>query len=251
VALVSGSSQGIGRAIAEELLREGASVTITGRDVARLERARRALAKTTTPERLISFAGDLTESATIERLRKTLTRQNLLPDIVVASIGSGRSVSGWNVPGGEWERVFQINFFGAMKLLQAMLPELVRRGWGRVIVIASIAGIEAVPAPAAYGASKAALVMAAQSLSRLTGSSGVTINVVAPGNILFRGGVWERKLKADRDSVERYLRGEVPANRFGTPGEVASAVAFLASDRAAFINGACLVVDGGQTRSFG
>ena len=249
-ALVSGSSSGIGRAIAEALLREGASETVTGRDAARLERARRAMAKSSAPERVSSFAGDLTSSETIDKLRADLAKRRQLPDVVVASIGSGRGISGWDIPGSEWERMFKINLFGAMHLVRSMLPHQLQRGWGRVIVIASIAGVEAISAPTSYAAAKAALIMAAQSLSRLTGSSGVTVNVVAPGNILFRGSVWEKKLRSDRIGVERYLRAEVPAGRLGTPDDVADAVIFLASERAGFINGACLVVDGGQTRSF-
>jgi 3-oxoacyl-[acyl-carrier protein] reductase len=250
-ALISGSSRGIGRAIAEDLLAEGASVILTARGAGELQRAQRSLAKASAPERVHSFAGDLTDPPTIKRLQATLAKQKRLPNIVVANIGSGKSVSGWKAPDEEWERVFRINLFGAIDLVQSMLPHLVRNRWGRVIVIASIAGIESTPAPTPYAAAKAALVMAAQSLSRLTGASGVTVNVVAPGNILFPGSTWDRKLKADRAAVERLLRAEVPAGRLGTPAEVAAAVTFLASERAAFINGACLVVDGGQTRSFG
>jgi 3-oxoacyl-[acyl-carrier protein] reductase len=251
VALVAGSSRGIGRAIAEELLREGASVTITGRNAAQLESARRALAAAAGPNRVWSFAGDLTDPKPIGRLRESLRRGRRLPDIVVANIGSGTARTGWDVSLAEWDRVLRVNLLGAMALVRSFLPGLRRRGWGRIIVIASIAGREAIPAPTTYAAAKAALIAAAQSLSRLTMGAGVTVNVVAPGNILFPGSVWERKLKADRRAVARYLRAEVPAGRLGRPDEVAAAVAFLASDRADFVNGACLVVDGGQSRAFG
>ncbi len=250
IALVTGSSRGIGKAVAEGLLAEGASVIINGRGASNLERVRIELSRTSSPDHVTTFAGDLTDPSTVDAMRADLTRRRRLPYIVVANIGSGRSEGGWNVHPDEWKRMFDLNFFGAMTLIRSMLPHLIRKRWGRVIVVGSIAGLEAIPAPPPYSAAKAALTMAAQSLSRLTASSGVTVNVIAPGNILAPGGTWERKLKANPTAVRRYIRADVPAGRLGTPEEVAAAVAFLASEQAAFINGHCLVVDGGQTRSF-
>jgi 3-oxoacyl-[acyl-carrier protein] reductase len=90
-----------------------------------------------------------------------------------------------------------------------------------------------------------------KSLSRLAGRDGVRINAVAPGNVLFPGGSWERKLAERREFFEQYVRTEVPLQRFGRAEEIADAVVFLASERASFVTGACLVVDGGQTRSLG
>jgi 3-oxoacyl-[acyl-carrier protein] reductase len=101
-----------------------------------------------------------------------------------------------------------------------------------------------------YSAAKAALLSAMKSLSRLVGPQGIRVNAVAPGNVLFPGGSWERKLLERREFFEQYISTEVPLQRFGQPQEIAEAVLFLTSDRASFITGACLVVDGGQTRSF-
>jgi 3-oxoacyl-[acyl-carrier protein] reductase len=89
-----------------------------------------------------------------------------------------------------------------------------------------------------------------KSLSRLVGPQGVRVNAVAPGNVLFPGGTWERRLAERREFFEQYIQSEVPLQRFGRPEEIADAVVFLASERASFITGACLVMDGGQTRSF-
>jgi 3-oxoacyl-[acyl-carrier protein] reductase len=121
---------------------------------------------------------------------------------------------------------------------------------GSVTVISSIAAREAFGAPAAYGAAKAALEAVSKALARTAVREGVRVNVVAPGNILFPGGRWEQRLREDESGVRAMLAAEVPLGRFGRPEEVADAVVFLASERASFITGACLVVDGGQTRSW-
>jgi 3-oxoacyl-[acyl-carrier protein] reductase len=119
---------------------------------------------------------------------------------------------------------------------------------GAVILIGSITGLEATPAPLAYSAAKAALLNYTKNLAREVGGSGIRVNYVAPGNVLFEGGSWERRLRDSPEETSRFIRGEVPLQRFGKVDEIANVVAFLASDRASFLTGACVVVDGGQTR---
>jgi 3-oxoacyl-[acyl-carrier protein] reductase len=109
--------------------------------------------------------------------------------------------------------------------------------------------LESLGAPIPYGAAKAALEHYAKDLSHRVGRHGVRVNTVAPGNILFPGGTWQRKLEANPAGVTAMISAEVPLARFGAPEEIGAAVAFLASDRAAFITGACVVADGGQTRA--
>jgi 3-oxoacyl-[acyl-carrier protein] reductase len=127
---------------------------------------------------------------------------------------------------------------------------MVEAGRGSIVLIASIVGLESVNAPLPYSAAKAALISYAKNLGREVARRGVRVNAVAPGNVLFDGGSWARKLAENPDRVRQYIDREVPAGRFGAPAEIADLVAFLASDRATFITGACMVVDGGQTRSY-
>ena len=118
------------------------------------------------------------------------------------------------------------------------------------MLMASIAGVEALETPLPYAAAKAAVIALAKGLARDLASQAIRVNAIAPGNILAPGGPWEQRLQRDRAAVEAYIAREVPLRRFGTPEEIADAVAFLVSERASFITGTCLVADGGQTRSF-
>lgn len=250
VAFIAGSSRGIGLAVAQAFLREGAKVGISGRNPADLEQARVLLMADASPERVVTITGDMTRETDLE---KALSRvEATLGDLnaVVANVGSGTSRSGWDLSLDDWQSALQQNLLGSMALASKAMSRLIARGGGSITFVSSIAGVEAINAPIGYSAAKAAVLSAMKSLSRLAGAQGVRVNAVAPGNVLFPGGSWDRKLKERRDFWEEYIRTEVPLQRFARPEEIADAVIFLASERASFITGACLVVDGGQTRSF-
>ena len=250
VAFIAGSSRGIGLAIAHAFVCEGAKVVITGRNIESLEKASALLTAEADPQRVLSIRGDMTDPADIRRaLDETVATFGGI-DAVVANVGSGTARGGWDLTLDDWQSVLNINLLGSMALASAALPHLISRGSGSLTFISSIVGCEAINAPVTYSAAKAAVQSAMKSLSRLVGSHGVRVNAVAPGNVLFPGGTWERKLAERREFFEQYIRSEVPLQRFGQPEEIADAVVFLASERASFITGACLVVDGGQTRSF-
>jgi 3-oxoacyl-[acyl-carrier protein] reductase len=140
------------------------------------------------------------------------------------------------------------NLHPAVRLSLRALPAMRRAGWGRVVVVSSLFGREAGGAPA-YNAAKAAEISFVTSLARDVAAGGVTVNAVAPGSILFEGGSWHRRLLADPEGIADLVRRELPLGRFGAPEEVADVVAFLCSRRAGLVNGACLAVDGGQSRS--
>jgi 3-oxoacyl-[acyl-carrier protein] reductase len=250
VAFIAGSSRGIGLAIAQAFLAEGAKVVITGRGAEALKQAEARLQSQRDGSRILTVQGDLTQEAGITQALDKAKATFGGIDAVVANVGSGTAAVGWNLSRGDWNSAMEVNLLGSMALATLSIPHLLEGGGGSLTFISSIAGLEAINAPVGYSAAKAALVSAMKSLSRLVGPQGIRVNAVAPGNILFPGGSWERKLQERREFFEQYIRTEVPLQRFGRPQEVADAVLFLASNRASFITGACLVADGGQTRSF-
>jgi 3-oxoacyl-[acyl-carrier protein] reductase len=250
VALVAGSSRGIGNAIAAAFLREGCRVCITGRSEAPLSEALAGFEAEFGKENVMSFCGDLTDSNVIEKgLRKTHERWGGL-DVAVANIGSGSAKPGWQVESEEWERVFRLNFWGSMNLAQAAIPLLAEKQHGALLFIASITGVEATPAPLPYSAAKAALINYSKNLAGQVAKLGVRVNCIAPGNVLFPGETWERHLEKDKNKVMQMINSSVPLARFGTPEEIAGMAVFLCSDASTFITGACFKADGGQTRSY-
>ena len=170
-------------------------------------------------------------------------------DCVIANIGNGKGKLGWYEEEKEWQRIFDANFFSAVRLVQAAAPFFLKQKRGSILLISSIAGCERLKAPLAYSSAKSALLSYANNLSQELASSNIRVNVLAPGNIIFSGGSWEKKLLADKKKVTSFLKMEVPMQRFGTPEEIADAAVFLSSSKASFATGACFVVDGGQMRS--
>jgi 3-oxoacyl-[acyl-carrier protein] reductase len=248
VAFVSGSSRGIGRATARAFLVEGARVVVTGRDAATLDETAREFTGEFGSEHVHAFAGDLTDTQTIARaVAETRDRWGGV-DCLVSNIGSGTASPGWRLTRGDWEAVFETNLWSAVRLVEATLPSMVEAGRGSIVLVASIVGLESINAPLTYSASKAALINYGKNLARQIGASGVRVNCVAPGNVLFPGGSWERKLAERREFFEHFIETEVPLQRFGRPDEIADLVVFLASERSSFITGSCIVADGGQTR---
>jgi len=249
VALVAGSSRGIGKGIAAELLGEGCKVCITGRDAASLGSATAEFQSSYGADQVLDLQIDLTDESAAKRAADAVVARWGALDILVANIGSGKSVAGWEIDPSEWDRVFALNFRASVALAQAAIPKLAPSNGASIVFISSICAVEATPAPLAYSAAKAALNNYAKNLSRLVARQGIRVNTVAPGNVLFQGSRWEKRLNEQRESVTQMLDAEVPLRRFGTPQEIAALVAFLCSERAAFITGSCFVADGGQTRT--
>ncbi len=247
---MAGSSRGIGRAIAAALLAEGARVVLTGRDEASLRATQAELTNLETQRRILAVRGDFTHAETIARaLERTLQHFGQV-DHLVANLGTGSGKPGWDQPEEEWTRLFELNFFASTRLAQAALPHLLKNPQGgSILFLSSIVAVEATPAPLPYSAAKAALTNYSKNLARQLGPQKVRVNTIAPGNVFFPGGSWERHLTHRRDVVESMLRTEVPQQRFGSPEEIASLAVYLCSPQAGFVTGACYVVDGGQTRT--
>ena len=247
VSLVSGSSRGIGKAIACGLLKEGAIVYITGRNKEMLDSAYNDF-KSQFGGRVYKFSGDLTNTDTIENLLNDILNKHNRLDIVVANIGSGRFKSGWDVEDELWMKSFDINFFSSVKLSREAIRVMIPQKSGNIVFISSIAGCEAIPAPVEYSSAKSALLSYVKNTSNLVASMGIRLNAVSPGNIYFEGGTWDIKLNENKEVVEKYIKESVPLQRLGRAEEISDAVCFLSSDRTSFVTGANFVVDGGQIK---
>lgn len=242
-ALVTGSSKGIGRAIAEVLHAEGCRVALNGRNPDDLATATAELAGA------IAVAGDVTCPEEARHVVSEVVKSFGRLDILVCNVGSGRSVPPGEETAEEWQRVFALNLWSTTNIVEAA-REALAASKGAIVCISSICGLEVIPgAPVTYSAAKAALHAYVRGIARPLGKQGVRINAVAPGNILFDGSVWSRKLQEDARAVDSILERNVALGRLGTPREVAELVAYLASPRSGFASGAVWTLDGGQVHS--
>jgi 3-oxoacyl-[acyl-carrier protein] reductase len=255
VVFVAGASRGIGLGIVESLLAEGARVAMTARNADPLEESRHRLAAIHGEDRLFTFAGDMTDSGTIEEAVE-LTERKLGPLYgAVANIGRDSSPSGFDLDDQTWEAGFRQNFDSAFRLARSALRRMTPRREGALLMISSTAAIGAFGAlgiPLTYGVAKAAMNHLTRELARMAGPSDVRVNAIIPGNVIFPGGVWDQHMNGPRaDFWRSWTEREVPMRRFGRPDEIGMAAAFLLSPYASFITGALVPVDGGRSVALG
>jgi len=249
VAFVAGSSRGIGKAIARSFLSEGANVVITGRGPEALAQTRAELAAEFGDDRLLAFEGDLTRAGPIDSVLALTTERFGTVDCLVANIGNALTEeTGWNIAPESWDADMASNFWSGVLLVQKALPAMLEAGRGSIVFTNSVVGVEAHPAAIPYNVAKAALANYAKNLSVRLGPTGIRVNSVAPGNVIFPGGYWQGELDADPNAMREMLEREVAMQRFGKPEEIADMVVFVSSERCGFLTGSMIINDGGQSR---
>jgi 3-oxoacyl-[acyl-carrier protein] reductase len=249
IAIVTGSSRGLGFASAMALAEEGAAVTICGRGVERLDEAREAIVRTTgRADAVLAVPCDVASQEGPAELIAAAAARFGGVDILVNNVGLGKGAGLLDTPDGVWQEAFDQTLYPALRASRAAVPHMRARGGGVILFIASIWGREA-GGRMTYNAVKAAEISLSKALARELAPEGIRVNAVAPGSILFPGGSWHQRQQADPAGMAEFVRRELPFGRFGTAEEVGQVVAFLASPRASWISGACIPVDGCQGRS--
>jgi 3-oxoacyl-[acyl-carrier protein] reductase len=240
-ALVTGSSRGIGYAIAEGLVAEGVRVALTARTAADVEAAADRLRERGGD--VVALTGDLTLSADVERVVQGAAEAFGGLDILINNVGGG---IGGNTDEG-WQYTFDVNLNAAVRASRAATPLMQAQRSGVILIISSVSGWQVGGSPQ-YNAAKAAEIMYARSLAKELGADGIRVNAVSPGSIMFEGGGWARRKERDPEGIAAFIANDMPLGRFGTPEEIANVCVFLCSERASLVTGANIAVDGCQLK---
>jgi 3-oxoacyl-[acyl-carrier protein] reductase len=244
-AIVTGSSRGLGLASARALAAEGCRVCLCARGAEALERA---AAELRTAHDVIAVAADLSTAAGAEKVVVATLEAFGGVDILVNNVGTAKGTDIVNTADAEWQEGFDQTLYPAIRMSRLVIPHMRTRGGGSIVMIASIWGRES-GGRMVYNAVKAAEISLAKAMAQQLAKDGIRVNSVAPGSILFPGGSWESRVKAEPAAMAEFVRAELPFGRFGRAEEVGDVVAFLASPRASWISGSSLTVDGCQSRS--
>ena len=249
VAIVTGSSRGLGLASAAALVQEGCLVAICARGETRLTEATAELRRIGRDDRILAVAGDLSLPDVMERLVERTVETFGGLDILVNNMGLARGGGLLETSDDEWQEAIDNTLMPAVRASRLAVPHMQRRGGGSIVMIASIFGRET-GGRITYTVVKAAEIGLAKSLAQHLASSNIRVNSVSPGSISFEGGSWWKRQQEDPAAMADFVKRELPLGRFGRAEEVGDVVAFLASRRASWISGASVVVDGCQSRSF-
>ena len=247
VAIVTGGSRGLGRMSALALAREGANVAICARTKSTLDDTVEEIRSLGVSA--IGIVADISEPPSARKVYDGTIEELGPVDILVNNVGGRRGTTMMETTEEQFRLGFEVNLFGAVRLMKLAIPDMKARGWGRIINISSIWGREYGASPE-YMAAKAALIATTKFAAVELVKDNVLVNSVAPGSIVHPGGSWERFTRDQPpEVVTEFIARNLPAGKFGWPEPIGDIVAFLASERASLITGTCINVDGGQSRS--
>ncbi|MDA8353039.1 MAG: SDR family NAD(P)-dependent oxidoreductase [Firmicutes bacterium] len=242
IVLVTGGSKGIGKEIARAFVEEGAQVAIAARGLSALEETSNALGG------IPFYQGDLTIKAERERIFQKLIDDFGTIDVLVNNVGGSNGSSVEETDLEQFEQAMALNYYSTLHFSKMALEVMKKRQRGAILNITSIFGRES-GGKVSYNNSKAAVISFTKALADEAIPYGVRVNGIAPGAILHPTGNWQKRLEADPEGIKAYVKREIPAGRFGKPEEVANVAVFLASEKASWVTGATLQVDGGQSRA--
>ncbi len=244
--VVIGGSKGIGLGISKSFLLEGAIVHIISRNFS--EDVEVQFSKIDNA-RFYQYQVDVLILSDLLNISKLiLERSNNKIDVLVSNVGSGLGVLDPIPNELDWNKSWGINFISALNSIR-VFSEYISGNIASVLFISSIAGQEFIGAPISYSTAKSALISFSKTLSHKLAPK-IRVNTISPGNIFFKGGTWEKKEKNNPLKVKNIINEKVPLNRFGSPEDIGNLAVFLSSNKASFITGSCIVIDGGQTIGF-
>ena len=253
VALVTGGSSGLGRATADLLAAEGAHVAVNGRDPARAEAAAADI-RARHGGKVLAFPADVSQPSQVERLVGEVAQAMGSVDILLCNAGGPPPGPFESHSAQGWQQALELNLLSTVHLCRSAVPLMRRRGWGRILCVASVAARQPASGLILSTTARAGVLGFAKALADEVAAHGITVNVLCPGYLAtdrLRFLMAERARREQRppdDELER-LAATVPAGRIGTPEEFAAVAVFLASEAASYLTGAVLSVDGGVTRS--
>jgi 3-oxoacyl-[acyl-carrier protein] reductase len=249
VAVITGSSRGLGLASARALVAEGARVCICARGEERLaEAALEVEAVAKKPGMVAAVQADVSTAAGVELVIERTVEAFGGLDILVNNVGRAAGTDIVSTTDAEWQDALDDTLFPAIRASRLAVPHMKLRGGGVILMIASIWGRES-GGRMTYNAVKAAEISLAKAMAQQLAPLNIRVNSIAPGSILFPGGSWHKRQQSDPEGIAEFVKRDLPFGRFGRPEEVGNVVAFLATPRASWISGASNVVDGCQGKS--
>ncbi|OCA84028.1 short-chain dehydrogenase [Bacillus sp. FJAT-27225] len=238
--LITGGSKGIGKAIAKAFKEEGADVGISARGMEALEKAKEEM-------NVSIFQADITKPEEREKLITAFVETYGTIDVLINNAGGSNGGKATETEMELFHEAMELNYFSAVHLSKLAVEHMKTQQSGSIINITSIFGRES-GGKVTYNNAKSALISFTKSLADEVISSGIRVNSIAPGSILHETGNWKKRIEADPEGMKEFVNKEIPAGRFGTPEEIANVAVFLASEKASWIVGASINVDGGQSR---